>query len=234
MASIDDAASADAGTSRRRSRLRGGLVTVGTVTALVAALGLTLLGRGAAEDALASFDAEQLVVEQRPGRAGPGQRDHRPGGHPQGGRRGPAASGAGHPDRPVADPARPGDRSGQRARPGHPPDHRDHPHHAGPRGQRGRCTTTPRSSSTRCRAWYASSTPVRWSPVGDPVRFPPGITGRRVRRSRAGCGSRCRGGHRLGDHRRRAAVRRRCRRRRTAGLPQRVADPPVAEPPATS
>ncbi|WP_432898466.1 fibronectin type III domain-containing protein [Micromonospora matsumotoense] len=61
MASIDDAASVDAGTSRRRSRLRGGLVTVGTVAALVAALGLTLLGRGAAEDALASFDASSWL-----------------------------------------------------------------------------------------------------------------------------------------------------------------------------
>ncbi|WP_431884911.1 fibronectin type III domain-containing protein [Micromonospora wenchangensis] len=61
MASIDDAASAGDGASRRPSRWRGGLVTVGTVTALVAALGLTLLGRGAAEEALASFDASSWL-----------------------------------------------------------------------------------------------------------------------------------------------------------------------------
>jgi predicted RNA-binding protein with TRAM domain len=37
--------------------MRGGLVTIGTVAALVAAMGLTVLGLGAADNAVASFDA---------------------------------------------------------------------------------------------------------------------------------------------------------------------------------
>jgi hypothetical protein len=41
----------------RRSRMRGGLVTIGTVAALVAAMGLTVLGLGAADNAVASYDA---------------------------------------------------------------------------------------------------------------------------------------------------------------------------------
>jgi hypothetical protein len=41
----------------RPSRMRGGLVTIGTVVALVAAMGLTVLGLGAADNAVASYDA---------------------------------------------------------------------------------------------------------------------------------------------------------------------------------
>ncbi|MFD1323308.1 fibronectin type III domain-containing protein [Micromonospora sonneratiae] len=44
-------------TPRRRSRLRGGLVTIGTVGVLVVAMGLTVLGLGAADNAVASHDA---------------------------------------------------------------------------------------------------------------------------------------------------------------------------------
>ncbi|WP_306210178.1 fibronectin type III domain-containing protein [Actinoplanes sp. RD1] len=51
--------SMDAGTARqrRRWRSRGGLVTLGVVMALVAGLGATVLGLGAADQAVASFDA---------------------------------------------------------------------------------------------------------------------------------------------------------------------------------
>lgn len=41
----------------RLRRMRGGLVTIGTVMALVAAMGLTVLGLGAADNAVASYDA---------------------------------------------------------------------------------------------------------------------------------------------------------------------------------
>lgn len=46
---------------RRRRWRRGGLVTVGTVSALVAAMGLTVLGLGAADNAAASFDASSWL-----------------------------------------------------------------------------------------------------------------------------------------------------------------------------
>ncbi|MFJ6151650.1 fibronectin type III domain-containing protein [Micromonospora profundi] len=59
MASIDDAERTDA--PRSRSRLRGGLVTVGTVTALLAAMGLTVLGLGAADNAVANYDASSWL-----------------------------------------------------------------------------------------------------------------------------------------------------------------------------
>ncbi|MGC4854506.1 fibronectin type III domain-containing protein [Micromonospora sp. DT4] len=59
MASIDDAEQTDA--PRSRSRLRGGLVTVGTVTALLAAMGLTVLGLGAADNAVANYDASSWL-----------------------------------------------------------------------------------------------------------------------------------------------------------------------------
>ncbi|MEU7803160.1 fibronectin type III domain-containing protein [Micromonospora arborensis] len=59
MASIDDAVRTDA--PRPRSRLRGGLVTVGTVTALLAAMGLTVLGLGAADNAVANYDASSWL-----------------------------------------------------------------------------------------------------------------------------------------------------------------------------
>ncbi|MEV4758344.1 fibronectin type III domain-containing protein [Micromonospora sp. NPDC049559] len=43
--------------ARKRRRLRGGLVTIGTVMALLTAMGLTVLGLGAADNAVASYDA---------------------------------------------------------------------------------------------------------------------------------------------------------------------------------
>ncbi|WP_239098607.1 fibronectin type III domain-containing protein [Micromonospora qiuiae] len=48
-------------TTRSRSRLRGGLVTVATVLALLAAMGLTVLGLGSADNAVASFDASSWL-----------------------------------------------------------------------------------------------------------------------------------------------------------------------------
>ncbi|MEU8419312.1 fibronectin type III domain-containing protein [Micromonospora sp. NPDC048835] len=59
MASIDDAVPTEA--LRSRSRLRGGLVTVGTVAALLAAMGLTVLGLGAADNAVANYDASSWL-----------------------------------------------------------------------------------------------------------------------------------------------------------------------------
>ncbi|MFC6020918.1 fibronectin type III domain-containing protein [Plantactinospora solaniradicis] len=47
--------------ARRRSRLRGGLVTIATVAALAAAMGLTVLGLGAADNAVASYDASSWL-----------------------------------------------------------------------------------------------------------------------------------------------------------------------------
>lgn len=54
MATVDD------GVTPRR-RFRGGLVTVATVTALLAAMGLTVLGVGAADNAVATFDASSWL-----------------------------------------------------------------------------------------------------------------------------------------------------------------------------
>ena len=48
-------------TSERAWRSRGGLVTIGVVLSLVAGLGLTVLGLGAADQAVASFDAASWV-----------------------------------------------------------------------------------------------------------------------------------------------------------------------------
>ncbi len=55
MATVDDAVNGP------RRRFRGGLVTVATVTALLAAMGLTVLGVGAADNAVASFDASSWL-----------------------------------------------------------------------------------------------------------------------------------------------------------------------------
>lgn len=49
------------GQGKRRLRKRGWLVTGGTVTALVAAMGLTVLGLGATDNAVASFDASSWL-----------------------------------------------------------------------------------------------------------------------------------------------------------------------------
>ncbi|NLU77727.1 fibronectin type III domain-containing protein [Micromonospora sp. HNM0581] len=59
MASIDEAGPTR--TPRSRSRVRGGLVTVGTVVALLAAMGLTVLGLGSADNAVANFDASSWL-----------------------------------------------------------------------------------------------------------------------------------------------------------------------------
>ncbi|MEU7587707.1 fibronectin type III domain-containing protein [Micromonospora sp. NPDC049230] len=59
MASIEDSVPTEA--RRSRSRLRGGLVTVGTVAALLAAMGLTVLGLGAADNAVANYDASSWL-----------------------------------------------------------------------------------------------------------------------------------------------------------------------------
>ncbi|MFC3500052.1 fibronectin type III domain-containing protein [Micromonospora krabiensis] len=62
MATIDDAVSTGPDNPRPRSRrLRGGLVTIGTVAALLAAMGLTVLGLGAADNAVASYDASSWL-----------------------------------------------------------------------------------------------------------------------------------------------------------------------------
>ncbi|MEH0935323.1 fibronectin type III domain-containing protein [Micromonospora psammae] len=61
MASIDDAVSTDTAAPPRRSRMRGGLVTVGLVAALLAAMGLTVLGLGAADNAVANYDASSWL-----------------------------------------------------------------------------------------------------------------------------------------------------------------------------
>ncbi|WBB50225.1 fibronectin type III domain-containing protein [Verrucosispora sp. WMMA2044] len=59
MASIDEAVAPR--TPRSRSRVRGGLVTVGTVLALLAAMGLTVLGLGSADNAVANYDASSWL-----------------------------------------------------------------------------------------------------------------------------------------------------------------------------
>ncbi|WP_212820451.1 fibronectin type III domain-containing protein [Polymorphospora rubra] len=53
----------------RWSRPRGGLVTVGTVVALVAAMGLTVLGLGSADNAVASYDASSWLWSSTRGEA---------------------------------------------------------------------------------------------------------------------------------------------------------------------
>ncbi|WP_373321680.1 fibronectin type III domain-containing protein [Micromonospora okii] len=62
MATIDHAVSStEPGSPPRRRRWRGGLVTVGTVGALLAAMGLTVLGLGAADDAVVNYDASSWL-----------------------------------------------------------------------------------------------------------------------------------------------------------------------------
>lgn len=61
MATIDDAVRASTDAARPRSRFRGGLVTIATVAALLAAMGLTVLGLGAADNAVASYDASSWL-----------------------------------------------------------------------------------------------------------------------------------------------------------------------------
>jgi hypothetical protein len=63
VASADDVI----GQRKRRWRSRGGLVTMGTVLSLVAGLGLTVLGLGAADQAVASYDAASWVWSKTKG-----------------------------------------------------------------------------------------------------------------------------------------------------------------------
>jgi hypothetical protein len=57
------------GERKRRWRSRGGLVTLGTVLSLVTGLGLTVLGLGSADQAVASFDAASWVWSRTKGEA---------------------------------------------------------------------------------------------------------------------------------------------------------------------
>ncbi|MFU8873174.1 fibronectin type III domain-containing protein [Micromonospora sp. SL4-19] len=59
MATIEDVTST--GAQPRSRRMRGGLVTIGTVAALLAAMGLTVLGLGAADNAVANYDASSWL-----------------------------------------------------------------------------------------------------------------------------------------------------------------------------
>ncbi|GLH98872.1 fibronectin type III domain-containing protein [Phytohabitans aurantiacus] len=52
---------AEVAATKRRSLGRGGLVTIGTVVTLVAAMGLTILGLGAADHAVANYDASSWL-----------------------------------------------------------------------------------------------------------------------------------------------------------------------------
>lgn len=61
MTTIEDVTSTGPETTRPRSRMRGGLVTIGTVAALLAAMGLTVLGLGAADNAVANYDASSWL-----------------------------------------------------------------------------------------------------------------------------------------------------------------------------
>ncbi len=61
MATIEGVTSTGADTPRTRSRMRGGLVTIGTVAALLVAMGLTVLGLGAADNAVANYDASSWL-----------------------------------------------------------------------------------------------------------------------------------------------------------------------------
>ena len=61
MTPIEDVTSTGPETTRPRSRMRGGLVTIGTVAALLAAMGLTVLGLGAADNAVANYDASSWL-----------------------------------------------------------------------------------------------------------------------------------------------------------------------------
>src|SRR6476661_2195088 len=62
MAAVTSADGVDvAATGRRRWLSKGYLVTMGTVLALTAGLGLTVLGLGLADQAVASYDAASWV-----------------------------------------------------------------------------------------------------------------------------------------------------------------------------
>jgi hypothetical protein len=80
--------------SKRRERGRGYLVTMATVLSLVGGLGLTVLGLGSADQAVASFDAASWVWSRAKG-GGPDQWGHGQGGHSGGRAERAGASGSG-------------------------------------------------------------------------------------------------------------------------------------------
>jgi hypothetical protein len=61
ISSTGIADSGDTGPAKRRALGRGGIVTIATVLGLVAAMGLTILGLGAADHAVASYDASSWL-----------------------------------------------------------------------------------------------------------------------------------------------------------------------------
>lgn len=149
---------------------------------------------------------EFLAVERGAQRAGPGQRGHRPGGHPHRDPRGPAASDADHPDRPAADPAGPADRAGQLPGSGHPPAQRDHPDDPRP----GRQCRPARGRGVRRRR-RAGHRPAARPAFADPGRRTGALSAghhrRHLRRQGSTLDRGAQPGHRLCDHRRQAAVR---------------------------
>ena len=172
-------ADADAGTDRepRRWRSRGGLVTMATVASLVAGMGLTVLGSGRCRSGGGELRRRVLGVEPGPGRDGPDQRCHRPGGHPGGRADGPRSPDAGQPDGPVRDPAGPAPpgrsarwtcrrcRSPRRHRP--PPVSVS----AWP------CTKDAAFVIDAVQGIVRQLDPRTLTPIGEPIRYPPGITG---------------------------------------------------------
>ena len=141
---------------------RGGLVTIGTVVALVAAMGLTVLGLGAADQAVASYDAASWLWSSAKSEmarvngvtARVDTRVRRAQGAPA------TRCRSRQTDRFVllrdldTGQVSTMDLTSLQVTATTPTNRR-------PRGAAWRCTRTPRSSSTRCRAWCASSTRAR-------------------------------------------------------------------------
>ncbi len=170
---------------------RGGLVTLGTVVALVAAMGLTVLGLGVADHAVASYDASSWLWSSAKSEIArvngvTGRVDTR-----VEVAQAPPPPDAGDPDRPVPDPARPVHRPGQLAGPDHAAGHRDHEDHRRARGERrparGRRVRRRRRAGHRAPARPAHAEPGRRA----------GALSRRASPAArstapAGCGSPCR------------------------------------------
>ena len=176
MTTIEDVTSTAGPRWRARRRLRGGLVTIGTVAALLAAMGLTLLGLGAADNAVANFDACPGCGAPRaaswPGSTAITARvDTRM--EVPGGRRHQMQV---DPDRPAADPAGPQHRPGQLAGPGDVADHRDHADRAGA-GVSVALHDGAAFVVDAVQGIVRQLDPRALTPVGEPVRYPPGITG---------------------------------------------------------
>src|SRR4029450_919615 len=67
MAAVTSADEVGTAAPKRRWRSRGYLVTMGTVLSLAGGLGLTVLGLGSADQAVASFDAASWVWSKAKG-----------------------------------------------------------------------------------------------------------------------------------------------------------------------